>query len=130
MTLADALGDLVVERDIAAAIDALPTRVSDLGFDPWGFSPKDAKILYSLGLRIYRYFRPIVKGAENVPAGRALVAALYLQAIGFPRYLVNFYKYPCVIDDDAIRRAFEWAPRVSMTDTSRSTRSTNGVTTT
>jgi 1-acyl-sn-glycerol-3-phosphate acyltransferase len=71
----DELRDAVVDPEIVDAIDALPNHVSDLGFDAWGFSPRDAKLLYSLGKRVYEYFRPIVTGAENVPAGRVLVVA-------------------------------------------------------
>ena len=49
------------------------------------------------------------------------LAALYLQARGFPRYLVNFYKYPCVITDDALRKAVGFRSKVSITETLRST---------
>ena len=63
----------VVDPEIAAAIDALPTHVNELGFDAWGFSPARAKVLYSLGRQIYRYFRPIVRGAHNIPSGRVLI---------------------------------------------------------
>ena len=75
MTFVDALRDVVIDPEIAAALDALPNHVSELGFDAWGFSPREARVLYSLGKRVYEYFRPIVAGAEHVPAGRVLVVA-------------------------------------------------------
>lgn len=49
------------------------------------------------------------------------IAAAYMTFAGFPRYLLNFYKYPCVIDDGAFRRAFRWVPRVDIRTTLVST---------
>ena len=66
---------LVCDAEIAQAIDAIPNEVNELGFDPWGFSPEQAKRYYSLAYRIYQYFRPVVHGIENVPAGRVLIVA-------------------------------------------------------
>jgi len=51
----------------------VPVELSPLGYDPWGYSPTDAALYYSLGYQIYRYFRPVVTGLENLPAGRVLV---------------------------------------------------------
>ena len=51
----------------------------------------------------------------------ATIAAAYMTLAGFPRYLLNFYKYPCVIDDGAFRKAFGWAPRVDIRTTLIST---------
>jgi UDP-glucose 4-epimerase len=51
----------------------------------------------------------------------ATIAAAYMTIAGFPRYLLNFYKYPCVISDDAFRRAFSWQPRVDIRTTLVST---------
>ncbi len=61
-----------------------------------------------------------------VPSG---FAWLYLKASGlfsatFPPYLLNFFKYPCVISDRAFRTAFEWTPRVSEEDCIREAVST------
>ncbi len=59
--------------------------------------------------------------AMAFPVPSALVA-LYLRAFsGLPRYLVNFFKYPCVISDRAFRKAFSWEPRISIRDTVWST---------
>ena len=56
-----------------SSIDSIPTHVNEFGFDPWGFSPEEAKLMYSLARRIYAYFRPEIIGIENVPAGRVLI---------------------------------------------------------
>jgi UDP-glucose 4-epimerase len=55
-------------------------------------------------------------GARLVPVPSSF-ASLYLKAAGllrasFPPYLLNFFKYPCVISDRAFREAFEWEPKV------------------
>ena len=63
----------VIDPEIAAAIDAIPVKVNEFGYDPWGFSPEDAKFSYSLALRIFRYFRPEIRGIENIPEGRVLL---------------------------------------------------------
>lgn len=60
-------------------------------------------------------------GARTVPVP-SLVASVYLQAIGFPRYLVNFYKYPCIIGDAAFRKAFDWRSKIDVRETLRTTR--------
>jgi UDP-glucose 4-epimerase len=49
------------------------------------------------------------------------VAATYMTLAGFPRYLLNFYKYPCVITDEAFRKAFAWKSNVDMRTTLVST---------
>ena len=59
--------------EVAAAIDSIPNRVNEYGFDPWGFSPEVAKVTYSLARQIARYFRPEIHGIENVPDGRVLI---------------------------------------------------------
>ena len=75
MTLADDLERAIVDPELSAAIDAIPNHVNELGFDAWGFSPAHAKVLYSLGRWVYRWFRPIVRGAAHIPAGRVLIVA-------------------------------------------------------
>ncbi|MBI5478081.1 MAG: acyltransferase family protein [Deltaproteobacteria bacterium] len=69
--LRDLLGTVAEVPEIARAIDAIPTGVT--GYDQWGFSPEQSKLLYSLGYRAYRYFRPVIEGIENVPSGRVLI---------------------------------------------------------
>lgn len=65
----------LIDPEIAAAIDAAPSRANELGFDPWGYSPAHAKLLFTLGKRVYDYFRPRVTGAEHIPKGRVLLVA-------------------------------------------------------
>ncbi|HXU80507.1 MAG TPA: lysophospholipid acyltransferase family protein [Polyangia bacterium] len=69
----DQLLQQLVDPEVARAIDSIPNRVNELGFDPWGLSPREAKLYYSLGRLVYRYFRPEIHGIENVPAGRVLI---------------------------------------------------------
>ena len=67
------LRDLVVDREVAAAIDSIPNNINSLGYDPWGLNPEAAKTYFSLAKLIYSYFRPNVVGIENLPAGRVLI---------------------------------------------------------
>jgi UDP-glucose 4-epimerase len=80
-----------------------------------------------------------VAGPSAIPWGRALeatggrvvpvpssLATLYLKVASafaptFPPYLINFFKYPCVIDDTALRRTFGWAPRIGELEAVRDT---------
>lgn len=76
-----------------------------------------------------------VAGGDVVPWRTALALAgtkafaipssllkLYMRAFSdFPEYLVNFFKYPCVLTDKAFREAFGWAPKVDIRRTLEST---------
>lgn len=62
---------LLSDSRVGRAIDAL--ELGGAEYDPWGFHPRDGKLVYSLAHLIYRYFRPLVSGAENIPAGRVLI---------------------------------------------------------
>jgi 1-acyl-sn-glycerol-3-phosphate acyltransferase len=64
---------LVLDEDVARAIDSIPNHVNELGYDPWGMSPREAKVYYSLARLLYGYFRPEIHGIEHVPAGRVLI---------------------------------------------------------
>lgn len=66
-------GKLLGNKEVSRAIDENPTALNELGYDPWGYEPESAKILYSLGKLIHAYFRPVVHGIENLPAGRVLI---------------------------------------------------------
>jgi len=47
---------------------------------------------------------------------------LYAEIAGnLPHYLINFFRYPCVITDRAFREATGWVPELSMEDTLWST---------
>jgi 1-acyl-sn-glycerol-3-phosphate acyltransferase len=58
---------------VEEAIAAVPVELSPLGYDPWGYCPSEATLYYSLAFQIYRYFRPEVRGLENLPPGRVLI---------------------------------------------------------
>jgi UDP-glucose 4-epimerase len=46
------------------------------------------------------------------------LASLFMRATGnFPQYLINFFRYPCVISDRAFRSGTGWAPRVDIEQT-------------
>ncbi|MCS6913890.1 MAG: NAD-dependent epimerase/dehydratase family protein [Myxococcales bacterium] len=60
-------------------------------------------------------------GAKTFPLPSTLVRAYLRVTAAFPEYLINFFKYPCIISDRAFREAFRWQPRVSLTDTLWST---------
>jgi UDP-glucose 4-epimerase len=58
--------------------------------------------------------------AQTFPLPSA-VAMGYMRFAGFPPYLANFYKYPCVITDEAFRKAFGWKSNVDLRTTLVST---------
>jgi 1-acyl-sn-glycerol-3-phosphate acyltransferase len=60
-------------RSLGEAIDRLPNRLNALGYDAWGFHKDTAKLLYAAAYPLYQYFRPVIRGAHNVPAGRVLL---------------------------------------------------------
>ncbi len=67
---------LFVDERVQAAFAEVPKslrEVGELGYDPWGFHPKSAKIYYSLARQVYRYFRPRIVGIDNLPKGRVLI---------------------------------------------------------
>jgi 1-acyl-sn-glycerol-3-phosphate acyltransferase len=61
------------DPELTRVFASLPNRVSDLGFDPWGFSPSEAARYYPLADLLFDYFRTEVHGIENVPEGRVLL---------------------------------------------------------
>jgi 1-acyl-sn-glycerol-3-phosphate acyltransferase len=63
-----------IDPDVARAIDSLPNKVNELGYDAWGFHKERSKLWYSAGKRMLMpYFRPKVTGLENLPPGRMLI---------------------------------------------------------
>ena len=51
-------------------------------------------------------------GARTFPIPSTLMK-LYLRVFSeIPAYLVNFFKYPCVISDQAFRKAFDWESKM------------------
>lgn len=63
-----------------------------------------------------------IAGAHTFPIPAPLVS-LFLKTVPFqvPEYLVNFFKYPCIITDEAFRGAFGWRPQVNLQETIWST---------
>ena len=52
----------------------------------------------------------------------APIASVFMRTAGnFPQYLINFFRYPCVISDRAFQKATGWAPTVSAQETLWST---------
>ncbi len=58
-----------------------------------------------------------VAGAPSLPVPSALVSLYVKTMTDFPAYLVNFLKFPCVITDAAFKKAFDYAPEMSMRET-------------
>lgn len=58
--------------------------------------------------------RDVVRVPSSVAFGYLKLAGLVSKA--FPPYLVNFFKYPCVISDEKIRKTLDWAPAVEPED--------------
>ncbi len=63
----------IVDPEVERALAALSIAINAEGFDLWGFSPTEARALYSIGKRIFDYFRTEVSGVENIPEGRVLL---------------------------------------------------------
>ncbi len=59
--------------------------------------------------------------AKTFPVGWPLTRIYIEWAGNLPHYLINFFRYPCVISDRAFREATGWAPALSIADTLWST---------
>ncbi len=84
------LVELAIDAEIEAAFKALPQTVSlnELGYDPWGFQQQSAVVYYSLAKLVYRYFRPVIHGIENIPHGRVLIVANHSGQLPFDALVV------------------------------------------
>jgi len=60
-------------------------------------------------------------GARTFPLPSSLVKGYLHRFSSFPEYLVNFFKFPCVIGDAVFRQATGFTPRVSVRETLVST---------
>ena len=58
-----------------------------------------------------------IAGARSVPIPSSLASAYVRMFSGFPEYLINFFRYPCVVSDALFRRVFDWEPKVPIRDT-------------
>jgi len=54
--------------------------------------------------------------AKTFPLPYTAVIAYLKMFSAFPLYLVNFFRYPCVISDRHFRETFGWEPKVSLED--------------
>jgi UDP-glucose 4-epimerase len=66
-----------------------------------------------------------ITGARALPIPSSLAAA-YLAIAGrlapsLPPYLINFFKYPCIISDAALRATFDWEPQIDQAEAVRQT---------
>jgi 1-acyl-sn-glycerol-3-phosphate acyltransferase len=92
--LDDVLGQLrgfVVDPEIEAAFRALPQSLSlnELGYDRWGFQREAAVVYYSMfAKQLYRYFRPVIHGIENLPRGRVLIVPNHSGQLPFDAVVV------------------------------------------
>jgi 1-acyl-sn-glycerol-3-phosphate acyltransferase len=107
-----------VDREVARAVDAAPNRVNEFGFDPWGFSPRFAKLGYSFGKRFFmRYFRPEVSGIENVPQRRVLLVPNHSGQLPFDGVVIALcmllYGKPPRAVRAMVERAFPGMPFVN-----------------
>jgi UDP-glucose 4-epimerase len=71
----------------------------------------------------YRHALEIV-GARQVPVTETL-AGTYMRVAslfgpGFPTYMLDFFKYPCIIADERFRKSFAWSPAIGIENTVRS----------
>jgi UDP-glucose 4-epimerase len=98
------------EDDLTDAILATMNRYERGVFNVAG----DALMPWRTALKLAR--------AKIRPLPGAMVDVyITLAANSFPSYLVNFFKYPCVITDEKFRKTFDWAPKVPMDQTIWST---------
>jgi UDP-glucose 4-epimerase len=70
----------------------------------------------------------VIAGCRQVPVPSSLAFTLLRGALlarplfrTFPPYLINFFKYPCIISDEAFRAAFDWQPTVGQEEAIRKT---------
>ena len=54
-------------------MNAIDLGTGEARYDPWGLGVDESKLYYSLAYWVSRYFRPVIHGVENIPAGRVLI---------------------------------------------------------
>ncbi len=72
-----------VEQSLERMSEGLPE------FDPWGFSPKESVYFANFAYWMYRYFRPVVSGIENLPEGRCLIVPNHSGQLPFDGMVVG-----------------------------------------
>ena len=109
----DPMVQFIHERDLTSAICTAAESDATGVFNLSGTPPLPWRRALSLtGARLI-----------PLPAG-AVMAYLRVSSLfgpTFPPYLVNFFKYPCIISDQAFRQTFHWTNRVGEVDCIRST---------
>ena len=88
MGVLDLLRDGMVDPEVAAALDAVPNEVNQLGYDSWGLNPDAARVYFSIARHIYDYFRPNIVGIENLPKGRVLIVPNHSGQVPFDGLVV------------------------------------------
>lgn len=83
------LEDLVIDPEVSRAIDRIPNRLNEFGYDPWGLHPESAKLYFSLAKRISAYFRPEFHGLEHLPAGRVLIVPNHSGQLPFDGLVIS-----------------------------------------
>lgn len=110
--------ELGVDREVASAVDSAPNRVNEFGYDPWGFSPRFAKLGYTFVKRTFLpWFRPSVHGIENVPSGRVLLIANHSGQLPFDGVVIALvmmlYGKPPRAIRAMVERAFPTMPFIN-----------------
>lgn len=103
-----------IDPDVARAIDSLPNKVNELGYDAWGFHKERSKLWFSAGKRLLTpYFRPKVSGLENLPPGRMLIVPNHSGQLPIDGAIISL---ACLMQADPPRlvRAMveRWFPRL------------------
>ena len=107
------MSQFIHERDLVSAI----VRASE----------RDARGVFNIAGRGTIPVRDAIDIAGGtqipVPAGfaAAVLRAARMVMPALPPYLINFFKYPAVITDDAFREAFDWEPEIGQVEAVRST---------
>jgi UDP-glucose 4-epimerase len=100
----DPMVQFVFQSDLVSAILAATESDAVGVFNVAGHHPIPAQLAIDL------------TGAPQLPI-LSSIARLYLKVTGtfksaLPSYMVNFFKYPCIISDTSFRKTFNWAPTV------------------
>ena len=108
----DPLMQFIDEKDVARAlILSLENSVSGI-FNVAG----EGVIAYSHAIRLAQ--------AMSIPIPPIISSGFVrvldeISGLGFPPYLMDYFKYPTVVNDDAFRKAFGYAPKVKTTQSIR-----------
>jgi 1-acyl-sn-glycerol-3-phosphate acyltransferase len=68
--LRDRILAALARPEITRAVESVEIRDD---YDAWGFGKEESRTLASIAYWVYRYFRPVIRGIENVGEGRVLI---------------------------------------------------------